>query len=88
MTRLRHIFRHLSAAAKKSYLQQEWKLLRTAVSAEDTAAMEDLRQRIALLEKRLKQVKRQHEESERTLGIEARIIALKQILISKSGFQH
>ncbi|GEM_PF-5137437 len=87
MTRLRHIFRHLSAAAKKTGWQQEWKTLRKAVSKEEASVKAEVALRIRQLEKQLMQIKRQQgaELNERLLTIEERIIGLKRALLGKSG---
>ncbi|MBI2574676.1 hypothetical protein HYV82_02210 [Candidatus Woesearchaeota archaeon] len=87
MTRLIHIFRHLSAAAKKTGWQHEWKTLRRAVSKEEAAVKAEVAMRIRQLESELMRIKR-HQGSginERLLTIEERIIGLKRALIGKGN---
>lgn len=86
MTRLMHVFRHLSAAAKKTGWQQEWNVLRKAVSKEEAAVKAEVTERIRHLERQLMQIKKHQgsELNERLLGIEERIIGLKRELLEKS----
>ncbi len=81
MTRLRHIFRHLSSAAKKTtYSSDEWKALNYANSAEKAAAKAEIAGKIQRVEKKLAHLKKNSEERNRLLDLEERLIGIKRKL--------
>lgn len=80
MTRLRHIFRHLSVAAKRQQ-DEGWRLYRRAADSEEFAAMRELNERISVLEQQHKILKKAHPGDERLINIEKRILLLKLMLL-------
>ncbi len=81
MTRFKHIFRHLSSAAKKSvYNKEEWKIFHLANSSEKAAAKAEIAQKIRIVEKKLSLLKKDCREKTRLIQLEDRLVRLKGLI--------
>ncbi len=81
MTRLMHVFRHLSAAAKKqSYNTEAWRVFRKISDSEEASARKERIAMLKSMEKKLRLLKKVHGDNKKLLAIEERISSLKNQL--------
>ncbi|MBI2133456.1 hypothetical protein HYU11_02125 [Candidatus Woesearchaeota archaeon] len=79
MTRIRHLFRHLSAASKKHHSgSREWRLFRLASSIE--SEHEQVAARIFSLEKNIACMRKAMGDHDRLLVMEEKLARLKKLL--------
>ncbi len=78
MTGLRHLFRHLSSAAKRD---MSWQVYSQAAASEYKTLKEELAEKLSSLESEYHEIRQSHPDRERLTKIQEQILRLKQEII-------
>ncbi len=81
MSRLTHLFRHLSYAAKNNRSSPAWEVYRRAAGLEQQALREELKKQLALLERQLLKLKGTHRDELKFITLQEKILALRRRLL-------